>query len=156
MTSRIPPAASLFLAAATVTLTPAPINAAEPGPESPKIAYRTAVQALSPSPPQTPDGTAEMVAKGCPGFEVIRDKGNNIAHSYGIAYRLPPIVVSSIEGHLDLNKYNGDSSNELPLSATYIIAPDGVIRYAFVDADYRKRAEPSAVIEVLKKLKQAR
>jgi hypothetical protein len=42
MTSRIIPSASLFLAAAIVTLPPALINAAEPKPESPKIAYRTA------------------------------------------------------------------------------------------------------------------
>ena len=42
MTCRIIPAASLFLAAAIVTLPPAPIDAAEPELESPRIAYRTA------------------------------------------------------------------------------------------------------------------
>jgi pimeloyl-ACP methyl ester carboxylesterase len=42
MTSRLNPSASLFLAAAIVTLPPAVINAGEPKPESPKIAYRTA------------------------------------------------------------------------------------------------------------------
>jgi pimeloyl-ACP methyl ester carboxylesterase len=42
MTCRIIPAASLFLAAAIVTLPPAPIDAAEPKLESPRITYHTA------------------------------------------------------------------------------------------------------------------
>jgi peroxiredoxin len=47
--------------------------------------------------------------------------------------------------------FNGDASNELPLAATYIIDQDGKIIYAFLDADYRNRAEPSELTEVLKK-----
>ena len=56
------------------------------------------------------------------------------------------------KGRLDLSKHNGNDSGELPLGATYIIDRDGVIRYAFVDADYRKRAEPSDVIVALRNL----
>jgi peroxiredoxin len=106
--------------------------------------------------PQTPDNTAETVAKGGLGFEVLSDKGNEAAHAYGIAYPLPALVVANIKGRLDLEKYNGDPSNELPLSATYVIGRDGVIRYACVDADYRKRAEPSAIVAAIKGLKKVR
>ena len=65
-------------------------------------------------------------------------------------------MVESIKGRLDLDRYNGDSSKELPIPATYVIDKEGVIRYAFVDADYRKRVEPSAVIEAIKGLKKPR
>jgi peroxiredoxin len=106
--------------------------------------------------PQTPDSTAETVAKGSLGFEVFSAKGNGAAHAHGIAYPLPAPVVANIKGRLDLNRYNGDASNELPLSATYVIDRDGVIRYAFVGADCRKRAEPFAVVAVLKGLKKVR
>jgi peroxiredoxin len=54
-----------------------------------------------------------------------------------------------------LASFNGDDSLELPLGATYVIDRGGVIRYAFVDGDYRKRAEPSDVLAALRKLKQA-
>ena len=47
--------------------------------------------------------------------------------------------------------FNGDTSNELPLAATYIIDEDGKIIYAFLYADYRNRAEPSELTEVLEK-----
>ena len=85
---------------------------------------------------------------------MLSDKGNKTAHAFGVAYKVPAVVVDQIKGRLDLNKYNGDSSNELPLGATYVIDKQGVIRYAFVDADYRKRAEPSAVVAALKGLKK--
>jgi hypothetical protein len=44
----------------------------------------------------------------------------------------------------------------LPLSAAYWIDRQRVIGYAFVDADYRKRAEQSAVLAALKDLKKDR
>jgi len=49
----------------------------------------------------------------------------------------------------DLCKHNGDESNELPLSATYIIDESGEIIYAFLDADYRNRAEPAEITAFL-------
>jgi peroxiredoxin len=106
--------------------------------------------------PQTPDNSAATVEKDGLGFEVLSDKGSKAAHAFGVAYKLPQVLVEQFKGRLDLNKYNGDSSNELPLGATYVIDRQGVIRYAFVDGDYRKRAEPSAVVSALRGLKEAR
>lgn len=105
--------------------------------------------------PQTPDNSLTTVEKAGLGFEVLSDKGNKTAHAYGVAYKVPSVVVEQMKGRLDLGKLNGDSSNELPLGATYVIDKGGVIRYAFVDGDYRKRAEPSAVVAALKGLKKA-
>ena len=106
--------------------------------------------------PQTPDNSLTTVEKDGLGFEVLSDRGNKVAHTFGVAYKVPAVVVEQLKGRLDLSKYNGDSSNELPLGATYVIDRQGVIRYAFVDGDYRKRAEPSAVVAALRGLKKAR
>ena len=105
--------------------------------------------------PQTPDNSLSTVEKDGLGFEVLSDKGNKIAHAFGVAYKLPSVVSEQMKGRLDLSKYNGDSSDELPLGATYVIDKGGVIRYAFIDADYRKRAEPSDIVAALKVLKKA-
>jgi len=104
--------------------------------------------------PQTPDNSLTTVEKDNLGFEVLSDKGNKVAHEFGVAYKVPEVVLEQMKGRLDLTKFNGDSSNELPLGATYVIDKGGVIRYAFVDGDYRKRAEPSAVVSALKGLKK--
>jgi peroxiredoxin len=105
--------------------------------------------------PQTPDNSLTTVEKGGLGFEVLSDRGNKTARAFGVAYEVPAVVVDQMKGRLDLGKFNGDSSNELPLGATYVIDQGGIIRFAFVDADYRKRAEPSAVVGALQGLKKA-
>jgi peroxiredoxin len=102
--------------------------------------------------PEMPDKSMSTAEKNHLDFEVLSDRGNKVAHAFGVAYRIPKVVADQFKGRLDLAKYNGDDSGELPLGATYVIDRDGVIRYAFVDADYRKRAEPSDVIAALRGL----
>ena len=104
--------------------------------------------------PETPENTGKTSEKDALGFEVLSDAKCQAAHAFGVAYKLPPILVDQFKGRLDLAKYNGDDSHELPLGATYVIDREGVIRYAFVDGDYRKRAEPSEVLAALRGLKK--
>jgi peroxiredoxin len=104
--------------------------------------------------PETPDNTLSTAEKNDLDFEVISDPGNRVAHAYGVAYKIPKIIAEQFKGRLDLAKHNGDDSGELPLGATYVVDHEGVIRYAFVDADYRARAEPSAVLAVLRGLEK--
>jgi peroxiredoxin len=65
-----------------------------------------------------------------------------------IVYRIPDAISAGYVagGRNDLTRYNGDDSLELPLAVTYVIGTDGTVEYAFVDADYRKRAETSDVV----------
>ena len=54
---------------------------------------------------------------------------------------------------VDLPATNGDTTFELPLPATYVIDvidQKSRIVLSFVDADYSKRLEPSAVLDALK------
>ncbi len=86
-------------------------------------------------------------------FPVLSDQGNQVARSFGLAYRLPAELQAIYESILTkLPGYNGDQSWELPLAATYIIQSDGKISYARVDPDWRCRPEPEEIIASLKKL----
>lgn len=102
--------------------------------------------------PETPDHAYNTRHAGGLSFEVLSDVGNRAAREYGLVYTLPGIVQRHFKGRIDLAAYNGDRSNELPLAVTYVVDRDGTIRYAFVDADYRQRAEPAEVLRVLKQL----
>jgi peroxiredoxin len=82
-------------------------------------------------------------------FEVLSDIGNKVGKKYGIVFELPDEVAVIYDQHIQLEKYNQDKSNELPMPVTYIIDQNGVIRYAFIDADYTRRAEPNEIITVL-------
>ncbi len=102
--------------------------------------------------PETPDNSMTTVEKNHLDFDVLSDNGNRVARAYGVAYKIPRVVAEQFKGRLDLARYNGDDSSTLPLGATYVIDRDGIIRYAFVAPDYRRRAEPSDVIAALRGL----
>lgn len=85
-------------------------------------------------------------------FEVLSDTGLAVARQYGLVYRLPERTIDQFKGRIDMAEYNATDSWELPLAATYVVDRDGIIRYAFVDADYRKRAEPQDIVNKLQQL----
>jgi len=100
--------------------------------------------------PELPDESISTAEKNDLQFEVLSDIGNKVAHEYGIVFKLTDEVAGMYNDAFDLNKHNGDESNELPLAATYIIDENGEIVYAFLDADYRNRAEPAEITAFLK------
>ena len=101
--------------------------------------------------PELPDKSLSTSEKHDLKFEVLSDVGNKVAKEYGIVFKLTNEVAEIYNRFFSIVDFNGDASNELPLAATYIIDQEGKIIYAFLDADYRNRAEPSELTEVLKK-----
>lgn len=94
------------------------------------------------------DAPVAELAEG--GFELLHDAGNRVARRFGIAFRLPPALQDLYQqAGVDLPTINGDDSWELPVPATYVIAPDGIIVLAYVEVDYRERLDPKTVLEVL-------
>lgn len=102
--------------------------------------------------PELPDHSLDTAQKEGLAFEVLSDEGNAVARKFGVVYPLPDYLVDIFRAGLDLEARHGDDKWELPLAATYVIGQDGTISYAFLDADYGKRAEPSEVLEAVKRL----
>jgi peroxiredoxin len=90
-------------------------------------------------------------------FPVLSDRGNQVAREYGLVFRMPAeLRAEYLADGVDLAEHNGDTSWEVPMPATFVIAPDGRIGYAFVSADYTQRAEPEEVLGVLRRLRRPR
>jgi len=100
--------------------------------------------------PELPDNSISTAEKNELAFEVLSDVGNKVAHEYGIVFELIEELAVMYNAGFAMNAHNGDESNELPLAATYIIDESGEIIYAFLDIDYRNRAEPSELVKLLK------
>lgn len=103
--------------------------------------------------PEVPKKAAQTAGRNKIDFPVLSDVGNKVAEEYGLVFKLNPELAELYTQFLDIVEYNGDNSNTLPLSATYVIAPDGTVRYVFADPDYRKRAEPSDLIAAILQMK---
>jgi len=106
--------------------------------------------------PQLPDGSLGTAEKNALTFEVLSDTGNSVARSFGLVYALPEDLRDALRSNNKaLPAINGDESWELPVPATYVIAPDGRIALAYIEVDYRVRLEPDAILAALKSLRPA-
>lgn len=112
-------------------------------------AFKTAGATLLALTPELPDKSISTAEKHELEFEVLSDIGNVVARDYGIVFKLTPEVADIYQNSFDMEAYNGDDSYELPLAATYIIQQDGTISYAYLDAEYRNRAEPADISAAL-------
>lgn len=103
--------------------------------------------------PDLPDESLSTAERQQLPFLVLSDLNNDFARQLGIVFTLPEgLEKRYIEDFkLPLHAKKGSTSTyELPLAATYILGPDGVVRWRFVDADYSRRADPLDVLEALR------
>ncbi len=100
--------------------------------------------------PELPEKAKETAEANDLDIVALHDRGNALARKYGLVFQLPEAIIPAYRDKLKLPEYNGDDAMELPLAATYVIDQAGRITYAFLDADYKKRAEPADVIQAVK------
>jgi peroxiredoxin len=103
--------------------------------------------------PELPDNSLSTAEKNALSFPVLSDVANRVARSYRLVIRMPDVLEPIFtQFGFPLSQWNGDDSWELPMPATYVIDRDGVVRLAYVDADYTTRLEPKEIVDCLKKL----
>ena len=101
--------------------------------------------------PMTPDNSAGMIETNALEFEVLSDLGNHLTRQYTTVFKNndAPIQAMGEMGYDFFNFYD-DTSGELPVPATFVIAQDGRIVFAnSAGGDYRNRTEPQAILDVL-------
>ncbi|MEZ4815562.1 MAG: peroxiredoxin-like family protein [Bdellovibrionota bacterium] len=103
--------------------------------------------------PQTPDNSLSTVQKNSLDIIVLSDVGSVIGKKFGLVFKLPDDLKKLYQSMgLDLAKANGNNDWELPVAASYVVNPQGIITYSFMDVDYKKRAETLTLIEEVKKI----
>lgn len=104
--------------------------------------------------PQLPRGSLSVAKENRLNFDVLSDTGNQVARSFGLVYAVPAELRQALTSvGVSLPSFNGDQSWELPLTATYVVAPSGLVTLAFVEVDYRQRLEPEEILSALKRLR---
>ena len=100
--------------------------------------------------PESPDNSLSTVEKNSLEFEVLTDNNNQFSKSINLVYQLPQELVSLYKKFgINLEDSQDNSSNELPISATYVIDTSGKIIYDFIEEDYKLRADPNEILSVL-------
>lgn len=84
-------------------------------------------------------------------FPLLADEQGLLAKELGILFQLTNEVKALYQkfGH-DLPARNKETDWRLPVPATYLIGPTGRISFAQIAADYRTRAEPKHLLELVR------
>lgn len=107
--------------------------------------------------PQLPEHNRELIRTRHLTFEILTDRGNEVASRFGLRFALPDDLRRLyLTFPLDLEKFNGDASWTLPIPARFVIDQQGVIRHAESDPDYTTRPEPEDTLAALRALAPAR
>jgi peroxiredoxin len=103
--------------------------------------------------PQLPEHNRELIRSRQLTFEILTDRGNEVAARFGLRFALPDYL-RQLYGKfpLDLEKFNGDASWTLPIPARFVVDRQGIIRAAESDPDYTTRPEPEATLDALRAL----
>jgi peroxiredoxin len=103
---------------------------------------------------ENPDASMAIAKKSEVQFTVLSDPKLETAKKFGIVSMLPAATDQAYKSRgLDVAKHNAMSKPELPLAVTYIVDKQGRIVCAFLEADYKERAEPDVIIQNLTKIK---
>ncbi len=86
-------------------------------------------------------------------FPILTDKGNELAHAFGLRFALSDELIAIYKGFgNDLAMVNGEPSWTLPMPGRYVVGQNGVVVYSEVNPDYTQRPEPALMMPSLKAL----
>jgi peroxiredoxin len=107
--------------------------------------------------PQLPEHNRELIRTRQLTFEILTDRGNEVAARSGLRFALPDYLREMYRTFpLDLEKFNGDATWTLPIPARFVVDRHGIIRAAESDPDYTTRPEPEDTLEALRALSRPR
>ncbi|MFD2541665.1 peroxiredoxin-like family protein [Lacinutrix gracilariae] len=104
--------------------------------------------------PEVPDGSMTKNEISKMEFVVLSDQDAKVATQYGVSWEVPEFLMEHmrVDRNLDLETINNGNKNILPIPATFVLGTDGVVKWSYVNVDYRTRSEPDEVIQALKTL----
>jgi len=103
--------------------------------------------------PQTPEYAIDLRKQTGLSYELLVDQDNRLAERLGLMFELDEKTVERYGKYgIDVPEANGTDTWELPIPATYVIDTEGVVRYAWTNEDYSKRAPISQVLKALREI----
>lgn len=103
--------------------------------------------------PERLDLARETRAETGAEYRVLVDHDHAAAKAFKVHFTVDDETRARYEDYgLYVSEANADGSWDLPAPATFVVDADGVVRWAFADWDYRKRADPDEVINAVRAL----
>ena len=94
---------------------------------------------------------AEAVADDdAPSYHLLSDASMQIAEAFGIAFKVDEATVERYltKHDIDLEAASGHDHHVLPAPATFLVDTDGIIKFQYVNPDYKVRLSPEVMLAV--------
>lgn len=96
---------------------------------------------------EKPEEMEATQAKAAPDITILGDPAADAAKAFGLLFTVDEATQKRYKGYgIDVAASNSNGQWTLPHPGTFVIDTQGVIRWAWVEEDYRKRADPQEVI----------
>lgn len=83
-------------------------------------------------------------------YPVLCDLENRVASEFGLVFDLPDDLKQIYQNFgIDLERFNNDTSGQLPMPARFVSNTNGLIVDAEVNPDYTVRPDPGQIINIL-------
>ncbi|MBV9248466.1 MAG: redoxin domain-containing protein, partial [Acetobacteraceae bacterium] len=103
--------------------------------------------------PETGGRTAEAKTRHGAHYQILADVDSGLGVACGVVFRAPePYRRLLLSRGIDLERRQGHAGWFLPVPATFVVDRGGIVRWAFMDVDFARRAEPDDIIAALSAL----
>lgn len=101
--------------------------------------------------PDRPEKLNAAIVKNEFKYQLLSDNDMVAAKSLGIAYRVTDEMLKTFKSYgIDIEADSGRDHHLLPVPAAFIVTRDGIIRFSYVNPDYKVRIDPDLLFEAAK------
>jgi peroxiredoxin len=101
--------------------------------------------------PDRPAKLTETIDKHQMGYTLLSDSTMAAAKAFGIAFKLDePTLGKYAEYGINLDEASGQSHHLLPVPSVFVVGTDGIIKFEYVNPDYKIRIPPDVLLAAVK------
>lgn len=90
---------------------------------------------------------AETIQKDSLDYTLLSDSKTSAAQALGLAFRVEESTVERYKKNkMDLEDASGERHHILPVPAVFIVGMDGIIKFEYVNPNYRVRIDPEVLL----------
>lgn len=109
--------------------------------------YEIGYQLLAIS-PDKPEKLRTTLDKNELGYTLLSDSPMNVSKAFGIAFKVDQETIDRYKSiGLDLEKDSGYDHHLLPVPAVYIVNTDGIVKFNYVNPDYKERINGEVLLK---------
>lgn len=93
----------------------------------------------------------ETINKHQANYTLLSDSEAEASQAFGLAYRASDEYVEKLKGYnMDIEEASGNEAHILPVPAAFIVGTDGIIKFEYVNPDYKVRVKADLILAAAK------